>query len=68
MELKKINKVRSIKLPKKLIDTIDIVEIKPKAKTKTNLKNDPPVSIIKPQIKENNTLVIIETGPFLIQL
>jgi hypothetical protein len=67
MELKKINKVRSIKLPKKLIDTIDIVEIKPKAKTKTNLKNDP-ISIIKPQIKENNTLVIIETGPFLIQL
>jgi hypothetical protein len=67
MELKKINKVRSIKLPKKLIDTIDIVEIKPKAKTKTNLKIDP-VSIIKPQIKENNTLVIIETGPFLIQL
>jgi len=67
MELKKINKVRSIKLPKKLIDTIDIVEIKPKVKTKTNLKNDP-VSIIKPQIKENNTLVIIETGPFLIQL
>jgi hypothetical protein len=67
MELKKINKVRSIKLPKKLIDTIDIVEIKPKAKTKTNLKIDP-VSIIKTQIKENNTLVIIETGPFLIQL
>jgi len=67
MELKKINKVRSIKLPKKLIDTIDIVEIKPKVKTKTNLKNDP-ISIIKPLIKENNTLVIIETGPFLIQL
>jgi len=67
MEFKKIYKVRSIKLPKKLIDTIDIVEIKPKVKTKTNLKNDP-VSIIKPQIKENNTLVIIETGPFLIQL
>jgi hypothetical protein len=67
MELKKINKVRSIKLPKKLIDTIDIVEIKPKVKTKTNLKNDP-ISIIKPPIKENNTLVIIETGPFLIQL
>ena len=67
MELKKVNKVRSIKLPKKLIDTIDIVEIKPKAKTKTNLKNDP-ISIIKPSIKENNTLVIIETGPFLIQL
>ena len=67
MELKKINKVRSIKLPKKLIDIIDIVEIKPKVKTKTNLKNDP-ISIIKPQIKENNTLVIIETGPFLIQL
>ena len=67
MELKKVNKVRSIKLPKKLIDTIDIVEIKPKVKTKTNLKNDP-VSIIKPQIKENSTLVIIETGPFLIQL
>jgi len=67
MELKKINKVRSIKLPKKLIDTIDIVEIKPKVKTKTNLKNDP-ISIIKPQVKENNTLVIIETGPFLIQL
>jgi hypothetical protein len=68
MEFKKIYKVRSIKLPKKLIDTIDIVEIKTKAKTKTNLKNDPPVSIIKPPIKENNTLVIIETGPFLIQL
>jgi len=67
MEFKKIYKVRSIKLPKKLIDTIDIVEIKPKAKTKTNLKIDP-VSIIKTQIKENNTLVIIETGPFLIQL
>jgi hypothetical protein len=67
MEFKKIYKVRSIKLPKKLIDTIDIVEIKPKVKTKANLKIDP-VSIIKPQIKENNTLVIIETGPFLIQL
>ena len=67
MELKKFNKVRSIKLPKKLIDTIDIVEIKPKVKTKANLKTDP-VSIIKPPIKENNTLVIIETGPFLIQL
>ena len=67
MEFKKIYKVRSIKLPKKIIDTIDIVEIKPKEKKKPNLKNGPN-SIIKPKIKENQTLVIIETGPFLIQL
>jgi len=67
MELNTVYKVRSIKLPKKIIETIDIVEIKPKERKKPNLKNGP-VSIIKSQVKENNPLVIIETGPFLIQL
>ena len=60
MELNRICKIKSIKLSKKLID---ITENKPKAK-KTNLKS----YILKPKVKENQTLVIIETGSFIIQL
>ena len=60
MELNKISKIKSIKLSKNLID---ITENKPKVK-KTNLKN----YILKSKIKDNQTLVIIETGSFIIQL
>ena len=63
MQLNKICKVQNIKLSKKLIDKIDNVEVKQK-KTKTNLKK----YILQPKIKENNPLVIIETGPFIIHL
>jgi hypothetical protein len=63
MELNKICKIKSIKLSKKLTDTINNVEVKQK-KPKTNLNN----YILKPKVKENNPLVIIETGPFLIHL
>ena len=57
MELNKICKIKSIKISKNLID---ITENKSKVK-KTNL-------ILKPKIKDNQTLVIIETGSFIIQL
>ena len=63
MQLNKICKVQNIKLSKKLIDKIDNVEVKQK-KTKTNLKK----YILQPKIKENNPLVIIEMGPFIIHL
>ena len=62
MELNKICKVKSIKLSKQLLDKIENKENKPKKKT--NLNN----YILKPKVKENNPLVIIETGPFLIHL
>ena len=42
---------------------MDNVEVKQR-KPKTNLKK----YIIQPKIKENNPLVIIETGPFIIEL
>ena len=60
MELNKICKVKSIKLSKKIIDNIEVKQIK----QKTNLKN----YILKPKNKDNQTIVIIETGPFLIHL
>ena len=60
MELNKICKVKSIKLSKKIIDNVEVKQIK----QKTNLKN----YILKPKIKDNQTNVIIETGPFLIHL
>ena len=60
MELNKISKIKSIKISKNLID---ITENKPKVK-KTNLKS----YILKPKNKDNQTLVIIETGSFIIQL
>ena len=63
MELNKIYKIKSIKLSKKIMDKMDNVEVKQR-KPKTNLKK----YILKPQIKENNPLVIIETGPFIIEL
>ena len=60
MELNKISKIKSIKLSKKIIDNIEVKQIK----QKTNLKN----CILKQKIKDNQTLVIIETGSFIIQL
>ena len=60
MELNKICKIKSIKLSKNLID---ITENKSKV-MKTNLKS----YISKPKNKDNQTLVIIETGSFIIQL
>ena len=63
MQLNKICKVQHIKLSKKLSSTIDNVEVKQK-KPKTNLKK----YILQPKIKENNSLVLIETGPFIIYL
>jgi len=64
MELNKVYKVKNIKLSKKLMDTIDIAENKPKLK-KPNLKS----YISKPKVnKENYPLVVIETGSFIIQL
>jgi S-adenosylmethionine synthetase len=63
MELNKIYKIKSIKLSKKIMDKMDNVEVKQR-KPKTNLKK----YILKPQIKENTPLVIIETGPFIIEL
>ena len=63
MQLNKICKVKHIKLSKKLTDTINNVEVKQK-KPKTNLKK----YILEPKIKENNPLVIIEMGPFIIHL
>ena len=63
MQLNKICKVQHIKLSKKLTSTIDNIEIKHK-KPKTNLKK----YIVQPKIKENNPLVIIEMGPFIIHL
>ena len=60
MELNKICKVKSIKLSKKIIDNIEVKQIK----QKTNLKNYK----LKPKNKDNQTIVIIETGPFLIHL
>ena len=62
MELNKICKVKSIKLSKQLLDKIENKENKPKKKT--NLNN----YILKPKVKENNPLIIIEIGPFLIHL
>ena len=64
MELNKVYKVKNIKLSKKLMDTIDIAENKPKLK-KPNLNS----YISKPKVnKENYPLVVIETGSFIIQL
>jgi len=63
MELNKIYKIKSIKLSKKIMDKMDNVEVKQR-KPKTNLKK----YIIQPKIKENTPLVIIETGPFIIEL
>lgn len=60
MELNKIFKVKAIKLSKKIMDNVQVRQKKPK----TNLKK----YIIQPKNKENNTLVIIETGPFIIYL
>ena len=60
MELNKIGKIKSIKISKKLIDNIEVKQIK----QKINLKS----YISKPKIKDNQTIVIIETGSFIIQL
>ena len=60
MELNKISKIKSIKLSKKIIDNVEVNQ----TKQKTNLKN----YILKPKIKDNQPIVIIETGPFLIHL
>ena len=60
MELNKISKIKSIKLSKKIIDNIEVKQIK----QKINLKR----YISKPKNKDNQTLVIIETGSFIIQL
>lgn len=60
MELNKIFKIKAIKLSKKIMDNVQVRQKKPK----TNLKK----YIIQPKNKENNTLVIIETGPFIIYL
>ena len=60
MELNKISKIKSIKLSKKIIDNVEVNQ----TKQKTNLKN----YILKPKNKDNQPIVIIETGPFLIHL
>ena len=60
MELNKIRKIKPITFSKQLNNT---AENKSKVK-KTNLKN----YLLKPKNKDNQTLVIIETGPFLIHL
>ena len=60
MELNKISKIKSIKLSKKLIDNIEVKQ----KQQKLNLKN----YISKPKIKDNQTIVLIETGSFIIQL
>ena len=60
MELNKISKIKSIKLSKKLIDNIEVKQIK----QKINIKS----YISKSKNKDNQTLVIIETGSFIIQL
>jgi hypothetical protein len=62
MELNKTKKIRPITFSNKLFNKLENKENK--LKKKTNLNN----YILKPKIKENQTLVIIETGPFLIHL
>ena len=56
MELNKISKIKSIKLSKKIIDNIEVKQIKQK------------INLSKPKNKDNQILVIIETGSFIIQL
>ena len=60
MELNKISKIKSIKLSKKIIDNIEVKQIK----QKINIKS----YISKSKNKDNQILVIIETGSFIIQL
>ena len=61
MELNKICKIKSIKLSKKIIDNIEVKQIKQKINLKSYIAK-------KPKNKDNQTLVIIETGSFIIQL
>ena len=61
MELNKICKVKSIKLSKKIIDNIEVKQIKQKINLKSSISK-------KPKNKDNQKLVIIERGSFIIQL
>ena len=61
MELNKISKIKSIKSSKKIIDNIEVKQIK----QKTNLKSS--ISKLKAN-KEKYPLVVIERGSFIIQL
>ena len=61
MELNKICKVKSIKLSKKIIDNTEVKQIKQKINLKSYISK-------KTKNKDNQTIVIIETGSFIIQL
>jgi hypothetical protein len=61
-QLNKTKKIRPITFSNKLLNKIENKENKPKKRT--NLNN----YILKPKVNENQTVVIIETGPFLIHL